>query len=74
MDTPFEKLEPEAREDWRGNYTTQAFVTSLMQERTRLIYDLVELIKSGKDAAGRLPHIGGQLVQVDSFLTLLRTK
>ncbi len=74
MESPFEKLTSEERQDWFDSQATQAVYATLMQERSDLVSRLVDLIKDGRDPNNRLPHIGGQLTQVDAFLQLMRSK
>jgi hypothetical protein len=71
VETPFEKLEPEAREDWRESPVTQAFLASLHRERTRAVDVVVETIKGGHPDAIRMARLGGDLERLDTIIRVL---
>lgn len=69
MDTPFERLDRELREEWRDNPTTRAFLKTIAEHRQAVIDGLVDTVRSGKEVT-KLSAIGGELRALDFYLEL----
>lgn len=72
MDSPFEKLDPETREEWLENPTTRAFFRSIAAHRQDVVDQILDQVKGGHEYA-RLASMGGELRALD-FYTVLVTK
>lgn len=71
METLFEQLDPEAREDWRENPVTRSFLASLHRERTRAVEVVVQTIKSGSPESVRMARLGGDMERLDTIIKAL---
>lgn len=70
MDTPFERMEPEARREWLDHPTTQAFLRTLTDHRRDVIDGLLDLVKTGLADPIKTAHKGGELRAYDFVIQL----
>lgn len=70
MDTPFENLDRDAREAWRGDPVTQAFLKTISDHRDRTRTGVIYTVQSGAAALPNITLAGGELKSLDFVLDL----
>lgn len=72
MDSPFERLGKEERQDWLDHPVTQAFVASLAHLEKAAEKTALFAVKAGEPETTHLAQLGGRLNTFDDINTLLR--
>lgn len=73
MDTPFERLDRETREEWRQSPTTKAFLKTLAEHRQNTVDQVLDAVKSGHTDVLAVESWGADLRAID-FVIEIATK
>lgn len=72
MDTPFENLDRDAREEWRAHPVTRAFVATIGDARDRLQEGLLYTIQAGSASLPSITSGGGELKGLNFCLQMIK--
>jgi len=72
MDSPFERLSPDTREEWRTMAATQAFIETMRQYRKLISENTVLATQSQEGDLNSLRFYGGEIQALDWVIDLAR--
>jgi hypothetical protein len=74
MDTPFENLDKDARDEWRAHPVTRAYLATVTDTRDKLQEGLLYTIQAGSAALPSMTLGGGELKGLNFCLHMANTE
>lgn len=71
MDTPYERLDKDARDEWRDNPVTRAFIATITDTRDKLQEGLLYTIQAGSASLPHMTSAGGELKGLNFCLQMI---